>query len=98
MTITSRRPAALAGSAVAALVAALLAMALAAGTAGASSSGCVSISNGNTCFYINGPGGTAYVTSFGQSRDLYSVWPIGAICNYQTHFTVTTSYGTRDFD
>jgi hypothetical protein len=62
--------------------------------AAASSSGCTGVSDGYTCFYING-GGT-YVDNFVQSRTKVS-WPPGPICNYKAHFTASW-YGTQYWD
>jgi hypothetical protein len=58
--------------------------------AAASSSGCTGVSDGYTCFYINGGG--LYVSSFAQSRGKAGGWP--AICNYYGHFT-TSWYGVQ---
>ncbi len=59
----------------------------------ASSSGCTGVSDGITCFYVNGTG--TWVDSFVQSRDKFS---LPSICNYYARFRVWNSAGTKYFD
>src|SRR5918996_826288 len=56
-------------------------------TAVADSTGCTGVSDGQTCFHIEGE--RRFVEKFVQTRDVFAIPPdYPAICNYYAHFTV----------